>query len=422
MFDLVQARHFFTLLSERYTQECQRLNDLDAAIGDGDHGTTVARAFRVAGMAAAGSFDDLGALFDSVSQALAESAGGAIGPLMAAFFAEGGNKLRHKKIARVADMQDFLAGGLEAVQEVGSASVGDKTLVDALAPAVAAFERGNNGSLESALQSAVTAGQAGAEATQDLTARYGRAHFIGERSKGHPDPGAVSMSILLEVLLAAVRGKKGSLLEQPAPKLKPPPGKLINDPETMIAQDNEGLSLAYPQLVHLDPDGILTRAVPKAAGKVGLAIGHGGGHTPSMGGFIGPGLLDADVYGPLFTCASGVRIARAVAAADHDAGVALLVSNHSGDVLNARLAVRRARQLGLLVESVLLGDDIATAPRERFKERRGLGGMLFALKMGGAAAESGMDLSAGDPGDGKGQRAYRHDSGFHPPADPPGHR
>jgi dihydroxyacetone kinase-like protein len=111
-----------------------------------------------------------------------------------------------------------------------------------------------------------------------------------------------------------------------------------------------------------------------------------------MGGFIGPGLLDADVYGPIYTCAAGVNIFKAVQHADRGAGVVLLVSNHSGDVLNARLAARRAAQAGIPLEMVLCSDDVATAPRSQMLERRGLGGLLFTLKIGGSAAERGDDL------------------------------
>jgi dihydroxyacetone kinase-like protein len=172
----------------------------------------------------------------------------------------------------------------------------------------------------------------------------------------------------------------------------PPPGKVVNSPSSLIRDDLLGIAAAYPGLVRLVAPDTLFRAVPKDQEKVALVIGHGGGHTPSMGGFVGPGLLDADVYGPLFTCASGARISDAILQADLGAGVALLVSNHTGDVLNARLAVRLARSQGVVVESVLLGDDVATAPREKLEERRGLGGLLFALKVGGAAAEAGYPL------------------------------
>jgi dihydroxyacetone kinase-like protein len=161
----------------------------------------------------------------------------------------------------------------------------------------------------------------------------------------------------------------------------------------MVAEDNEGLALANPEILTYLPEGYLIRSKLKDPGKVGLAIGHGGGHTPSMGGLVGQGLLDSDVYGPIFTCASGVKICRAIELANRGAGVALLISNHSGDVLNARLGIRRAEQLGIPVEAIYLGDDIATAPRDQFEQRRGLGGLLFALKIGGAAAENGQELA-----------------------------
>jgi dihydroxyacetone kinase phosphoprotein-dependent L subunit len=380
------------LLRGRFAEARPSLDALDGAIGDGDHGTTISRAFQASDQATARVFNDLGEMFDVAAQALAESAGGAIGPLLAAFFAEGGNIFQGKQVITGTEILLFLSGGLEAVKDIGGAARGDKTLVDALAPAVDAFASSLAKNLSEQLQVSINAARTGAEMTRDMVARHGRARFLGERSVGHPDPGATSLVILLEALQAAVDGQKGQPLSLPAAPFILPAGKLINHPDTMIQQDNEGLALAFPRLVRLDEHGILRRAVPKDPGKVGLAIGHGGGHTPSMGGFIGPGLLDADVYGPLFTCASGVRIARAIAAADQGAGVVLLVSNHSGDVLNARLAVRRSAQLGLRVEPVLLGDDIATAPRQDYLERRGLGGLLFSLKMGGAAAEAGWPL------------------------------
>jgi dihydroxyacetone kinase-like protein len=87
-----------------------------------------------------------------------------------------------------------------------------------------------------------------------------------------------------------------------------------------------------------------------------------------------------------------VRIARTIELANQGAGVALLISNHAGDVLNARLALRRAQQAGIPTEGILLGDDLSTSPRSALHDRRGLGGLLFALKTGGALAELGGDL------------------------------
>ncbi len=385
----------FNLLANRFYLEEKYLNQLDASIGDGDHGSTIKRAFQAAAEASEEAHPDLGSGFDAVSLALAEQAGGAIGPLMAAFFAELGLHFSGKQTIQTAELAEAMWDGVQAIQAVGGASPGQKTLLDALVPAVQQLLQAKNLPLEDAMQQAALAAGQGAEATQGMVAQHGRAHFLGERSKGYQDAGATSIAIIFKTWLAVLEGVLPNSLPKPVEDKSlfvPPAGKLINHPDDLVTQDQEGLVVAFPQHVRLNKNGILVRTTPKEKGKVGLAIGHGGGHTPSMGGFVGSGLLDADVYGPLFTCASGIRISQAIQAADCGAGVALLVSNHSGDILNARLAVRRAAQLGIQVQPVTLGDDIATAPRESYQERRGLGGLLFALKIGGAAAEAGESL------------------------------
>lgn len=383
----------FPVLREIFEEHRDHLNQLDSAVGDGDHGFTMTRTFRAVDRQVRGEFQDLGAGFEAAARVIAEGAGGAIGPILAPLFAEAGVVLAGKQRAGTPELARILQGGLEGIRAVGKAEPGDKTLVDALAPAVEALQNHQAEQLIPALRRAQAAAARGAEATAKMKAGQGRAQFLDERSLGHPDPGAVSLSLILQGFLEVLEGREGQPLgEKDRAEADPPPGKLINHPEDIVAEDNQGLAWAYPELVSLTPGGILVRAEPKAEGNVGLAVGHGGGHTPSMGGFIGPGLLDADAYGPVFTCASGVRIAEAVRLADCGDGVALLVSNHSGDVLNARLAVRLARQDGFRVTPVTLSDDIATAPRNRYRERRGLGGILFALKTGGAAAEQGRPL------------------------------
>lgn len=392
MFNIQTAQNLFGILRAKFQEQRDTLNALDSAIGDGDHGFTVERAFRAAEEASKGDFSDLGSLFDATAEAMAECSGGAIGPLLAALFAEGGAAFAGKPQATLEDFACFFTNGLAAVQEIGGAVPGQKTLLDALAPAAAVFENSRNQSLEKILEDAAIAAEEGARATREMVAFHGRAHFLGERSLGYQDAGAVSTAMIIVGFTAAVRGDTVEPITAEKSSFHPPSGKLINHPDRISIEDNEGLALAYPRLVRYTPEGILVRACSKHQGKVGLAIGHGGGHTPSMGGFIGPGLLDADAYGPIFTCASGLRIANAIRAADHGGGVILLVSNHSGDILNARLAVRRTQQEGIKVAPVIFGDDIATASRANFRERRGLGGLLFALKIGGAAAELGWSL------------------------------
>jgi len=394
MFKISQLNDLFSLLRERFDEQVKELNSLDSAVGDGDHGFTMARTMRAAEVAASSTYPDLGVGFDAVAEAMAEKAGGAIGPLLASLFAEGGIVFKDKKELGLNDFSAFLSGGLKAVQAVGQAQPGDKTMVDALDSAVSSLKNIDLEPLSVGLDIAARAAQEGAESTAEMTAVRGRASFAADRSRGYQDAGATSLAIIIQTMADFMNGARNkNKLDQRETDFTPPPGKFINHPDNMVREDNQGLTLLYPDLVRLTPQGILIRQKPKDSGKVALVIGHGGGHTPSMGGFVGPGLLDADVYGPIFTCASGISIGHAIQEGSRGGGVVLLISNHSGDVLNARLAIRRAKQAGIPIEPVMLSDDIATAPRDRYLERRGLGGLIFALKIGGAAAEEGNSLT-----------------------------
>jgi dihydroxyacetone kinase-like protein len=166
--------------------------------------------------------------------------------------------------------------------------------------------------------------------------------------------------------------------------------KMINAPQDIVQEELEGFALAHPNLIRLVGKNLIVRKNPRQ--KVGLVIGHGSGHEPSMCGFVGPGLLDVDVPGDIFACATGLRIFEGIKAADSGRGVVCLISNHEGDVLNASLAVRFAKAGGIDVRPLVLYDDVATAPKGREAERRGLAGLVFQVKMGGAAAEGGADL------------------------------
>ncbi len=169
--------------------------------------------------------------------------------------------------------------------------------------------------------------------------------------------------------------------------------KLINDPEEIVADMLAGFAAAYPHIIALE-DGLIVRAQRKAAGKVGLVIGNGSGHEPAMIGLVGPGLFDVNVPGPIFTAPGPSKLAQGVKAADGGAGVLICVSNHSGDVLNAELALEDLEDEGITnVESVILYDDVDSAPRGSEPERRGSAGLFFVWKIVGAYAETGATLA-----------------------------
>lgn len=166
----------------------------------------------------------------------------------------------------------------------------------------------------------------------------------------------------------------------------------LNDPADAVAEMLEGYAAAHSDIIRLS-DGMVVRATPKPEGRVGVVIGNGSGHEPAMIGWIGEGLLDVNVPGPIFSSPGPGGITEGIRAADRGAGVLLLVSSHAGDIMNATLAIDEAEDEGIEnVEMVILYDDVASAPEDRITERRGGAGLFFVWKVVGAAAERGDSL------------------------------
>jgi phosphoenolpyruvate---glycerone phosphotransferase subunit DhaL len=184
------------------------LTELDAAIGDADHGTNLTRGMDavMALVDADDAPDTAASLLKAVGMKLVSTVGGASGPLYGTFF------LRAAAAAGEAEDLDseavlgMLRAGAEGLASRGKAELGDKTMVDALTPAVQAFADsvGNGDDLATGLRAAAEAAAKGREATTELEARKGRASYLGERSKGHTDPGAASATMLVEALADAV--------------------------------------------------------------------------------------------------------------------------------------------------------------------------------------------------------------------------
>jgi dihydroxyacetone kinase-like protein len=175
----------------------QELVALDTAIGDGDHGTNMNRGMtKAVEKLASAEQTDPGAVLKTVAMALVSSVGGAAGPLYGTLFLQMGGALAGQPEV---DLPAFAAAwrkGLEGVQSRGKAQPGDKTMVDALIPAVGALEAASD--LDGGLHAAVRAAEEGMKATTPLVARKGRASYLGERSKDHQDPGATSTYYLFK--------------------------------------------------------------------------------------------------------------------------------------------------------------------------------------------------------------------------------
>jgi dihydroxyacetone kinase-like protein len=202
---LARARSWISATARLIEQNASRLSELDAAIGDGDHGANMTRGFTAVEkkLGEGAKTDDLGALFKLVGMTLLSSVGGASGPLYGGFFLDLGKQCAGKQSLDTAALAAVLESGLADIQRRGKAQPGDKTMVDALLPALAAMKAATT--LATASDAAAAAAHQAAIATGPLLARKGRASYLGERSIGHEDPGANSAALLLDALAEACR-------------------------------------------------------------------------------------------------------------------------------------------------------------------------------------------------------------------------
>jgi dihydroxyacetone kinase-like protein len=171
--------------------------------------------------------------------------------------------------------------------------------------------------------------------------------------------------------------------------------KLINDPKSVVEEAVAGFEAAHGDIVTVSHDPIyIARKDAPVAGKVGIVSGGGSGHEPLHGGFVGFGMLDAAVPGPVFTSPTPDPILAATKAVDSGAGVLHIVKNYTGDVLNFETAADLAEADGVQVRTVVIDDDVAVKDSLYTAGRRGVAGTVLVEKIAGAAAERGDSLEA----------------------------
>ncbi|MGW3401102.1 dihydroxyacetone kinase subunit DhaL [Streptomyces zhihengii] len=199
MLDTAFFRRWLALAGAAVDREADRLTELDSAIGDADHGSNLRRGF--ASVSAALDAEPPatpGAVLVLAGRQLISSVGGASGPLYGTLLRRTGKELGDATEIAPGRLAEALRAGVAAVAQLGGAAAGDKTMLDALEPAVAAL-----GDTTESFAAARDAAEAGAQATVPLQARKGRASYLGERSIGHRDPGATSSALLIAALAQA---------------------------------------------------------------------------------------------------------------------------------------------------------------------------------------------------------------------------
>ena len=197
---------WFQNCAETYEHHQDELTQLDAAIGDADHGANMARGFTAVRAKLAGlKGNDIGTIFKTVAMTLISTVGGASGPLYRILFLQAVAGANGKMALTQEELVSVFSAGLKGLMSRGKAMVGEKTMVDALVPAVEALKPVGDDSISAALNRAVVAAQKGSDSTVPLVAKKGRASYLGERSAGHRDPGAASSVLLLEALQRAIQ-------------------------------------------------------------------------------------------------------------------------------------------------------------------------------------------------------------------------
>jgi len=196
---------FLSLFADRLHERRDELTQLDSAIGDADHGINMDRGF-TAVRAKLADLDrsDLGASAKAVGMTLISTVGGASGPLYGTFFLRLGAALGDRTTVDGPELGAALRAGMEGVIQRGKAELDDKTMIDAMSPAVDAYDAAASEGIGPALDAAVVAAASGRDRVTPLVARKGRASYLGERSTNHQDPGATSTTILFESLRDAV--------------------------------------------------------------------------------------------------------------------------------------------------------------------------------------------------------------------------
>jgi len=196
-----ETKAMFIFVSKSIIQKKDMLTKADKAIGDGDHGVNMARGFEnVEKTLKKEEFSSIGNMLNKIGMSLLTNVGGAAGAIFGTLFREGATGLEEVIVLNSEILAKMLTNGLQAVKKRGKAKPGDKTMVDALEPAVIKAKELIGKPLNEALKAITQQAERGMQDTKNMIAKIGKAKTIGKRTIGHPDPGAVSMYLILKFM------------------------------------------------------------------------------------------------------------------------------------------------------------------------------------------------------------------------------
>lgn len=199
---LREVQKYILALAKVYEEHAAELTELDAAIGDADHGSNINRGFsKVVEQITATPPTNIAELLKTVSMQLIKTVGGTSGPLFGTFFLKASMSVRGKENITAEDLAKMFRAGMDGVTVLGKATQGEKTMIDTFLPAVESMETNTGAGMKYMLEKGVAAAEQGMKATIDMRATKGRASYLGERSIGHQDPGATSAYYMLKTAL-----------------------------------------------------------------------------------------------------------------------------------------------------------------------------------------------------------------------------
>ncbi|WP_100065721.1 dihydroxyacetone kinase subunit DhaL [Miniphocaeibacter massiliensis] len=209
--DIDNVKNILIKINEQLQLNKEYLSELDAAIGDGDHGHNMAKGFgKVAEDLKENEYTDIGSMFKKVAMLLISNVGGASGPLYGTAFMELGKEYTGLNELKIEDLEKILELSIKGIKFRGKAELEDKTIIDSLEPAYNSVKESlkNNEPKEEVLNKMVDFSKEGVEHTKEIIARKGRASYLGERSIGHQDPGVTSTYIILKTIRDNILGEK----------------------------------------------------------------------------------------------------------------------------------------------------------------------------------------------------------------------
>ncbi|PTE10487.1 dihydroxyacetone kinase subunit DhaL [Mesorhizobium helmanticense] len=208
-FENASAGDIVLSIADRIIENRAYLSEIDGKIGDGDHGVNMAKGFGMAADRIRGNDMSLATAFDTLGTVLMTEIGGSMGPLYGVMFTQFAETIEKSAAIDARTFSAMLSNGLDGIQSIGAAKVGDKTLLDTLVPAIEAFDAANADGkpFPEALDALVVAAEEGRDSTRDLVAKIGRASRLGERSVGVLDAGATSCALILKALALGAKQK-----------------------------------------------------------------------------------------------------------------------------------------------------------------------------------------------------------------------